>query len=85
MADITLCGGGDCPMKQNCYRYTAEVFGRQDFFGSPPYVSATKQCEYFFSNIEQIRKHAYHLWQTKGSPQEQDKLIWVEAEKEIRK
>jgi hypothetical protein len=24
MADITKCKGTNCPMKQNCYRYTAK-------------------------------------------------------------
>jgi hypothetical protein len=24
MADITMCVGGECPMKKICYRYTAK-------------------------------------------------------------
>jgi hypothetical protein len=45
--DVTLCAGGDCPIKQNCHRFTAVRLGRQDFFGSPPYNFATQSCEYF--------------------------------------
>ncbi len=24
MSDITMCKGGDCPYKNNCYRYTSK-------------------------------------------------------------
>ncbi|TAH19128.1 MAG: DUF2934 domain-containing protein [Cytophagales bacterium] len=85
MLDITLCSGGNCPTKQNCYRHTAEFFGRQDFFGSPPYATTIGHCDYFLSNIEQIRKQAYLIWLAKGSPEGQDEAIWIEAEKEITK
>jgi hypothetical protein len=30
--DVTVCTGGDCPIKENCHRFTAERLGRQDFF-----------------------------------------------------
>ena len=85
MEDITLCSGGNCPLKKNCYRYTAEVFGRQDFFGSIPFDFAVNQCAHFLSNITQIQKAAYLLWKEKGSPQGQDEQIWLEAEKQVVK
>lgn len=38
MADITMCKGGSCPLRLNCYRYTAdfEPLG-QSYFVEPPY------------------------------------------------
>lgn len=85
MEDITLCGGGNCPLKQNCYRYTAEVFGRQDFFGSLPFDFAANECVHFLDNIEQVRKQAYYIWKEKGSPEGQTEAIWAEAERKIIK
>ena len=34
MADITKCVGINCPIRDNCYRYTAEVFNEllQSYF-----------------------------------------------------
>jgi Protein of unknown function (DUF2934) len=85
MEDITLCGGGSCPLKNRCYRYTAEVFGRQDFFGSMPFNSMTNQCDYFFDNSEQIKKQAYLIWLAQGKPEGQEIAHWVQAEEEISK
>lgn len=38
MADITMCTGGYCTMKQTCYRFkaTPNMFG-QAYFKNPPY------------------------------------------------
>ena len=37
MADISMCYGEDCPLKENCYRYKAipNEFRQTMFFGSP--------------------------------------------------
>lgn len=85
MEDIILCGGGNCPLKQNCYRNTAEVFGRQDFFGSLPFDFVANECVHFLTNIEQVRKRAYYIWKEKGSPEGQAEVIWAEAESKIIK
>jgi hypothetical protein len=36
--DITLCPGQNCPIKQNCSRFTDEILGRQDFLAKLPIV-----------------------------------------------
>ncbi len=83
MEDITLCGGGTCPIKSKCYRYTAEVFGRQDFFGSLPFDFAKNLCEHFLENTEQVKKQAYFIWLAQGKPEGQETAHWEEAEKAI--
>ena len=38
MADITKCTGAGCPLKENCYRYTAkETPHWQSYFTTVPY------------------------------------------------
>lgn len=38
MADITMCEGGDCPLKESCYRFRAPKNPyRQAFFVNIPY------------------------------------------------
>jgi hypothetical protein len=33
MADITMCKGQDCPLRESCYRYTAQANPfRQSYF-----------------------------------------------------
>lgn len=44
MPDITLCHGGDCPQKEQCYRFTASPSMRQSYFAEPPHKGAA--CEY---------------------------------------
>lgn len=49
MADITMCFGGGCPMKEQCYRYTAKPDKyRQSYFVGLPYL------QLFFNNGEII-------------------------------
>jgi len=46
MADITKCEGKDCPLKENCYRYTAEPSEySQAYFTEPPIKDG--KCEYY--------------------------------------
>lgn len=49
MADITMCKGNGCPIREQCFRFTAKVnpYG-QSYFGSPPFVD--DNCDYFWSN-----------------------------------
>lgn len=82
--DITLCGGGACPQKNFCYRYTAEVLGRQTFFGAIPYENTTKSCDFFIKNdvyFKEVRERAYSLW--KRGLQRSGKSVehWREAER----
>jgi hypothetical protein len=37
MADITMCPGTDCPVRETCYRFTAKPSEhRQSYFFQPP-------------------------------------------------
>jgi hypothetical protein len=51
MPDITMCMGGDCPLKQDCYRYTAKPSQYlQSYFGEIPYDTEAKECDSFLDN-----------------------------------
>ena len=51
MPDITMCKGGDCPLKETCYRYLAEPSDYQSYWFEPPYYAGT--CEHYWEvNIE---------------------------------
>lgn len=43
--DITMCKGGVCPIRKNCYRFTAKPSERQSYFMEIPYHSG--ECAYF--------------------------------------
>jgi hypothetical protein len=45
MADITMCSGERCPLKQICYRHTAKPSEQQSYFAQSPVLGGT--CEYF--------------------------------------
>jgi hypothetical protein len=49
MPDISMCSGRDCPMKQNCYRFTAKASDYQSFFMNPP-IKEDGTCDYFWNN-----------------------------------
>jgi hypothetical protein len=85
--DITMCGGGDCPIKKLCYRYTAEIEGRQDFFGSIPFDFALNNCEHFWKDAQvdaKIRLRAYQIWESSGRNPHADSVThWQQAEREF--
>ena len=55
MADITMCSGEKCQLKENCYRYTAKPNEfRQAYFMEPPVLGET--CEYFWRTDEPEKK-----------------------------
>jgi hypothetical protein len=44
MADITMCEGKNCPLKESCYRYTAKPNEyRQSYFVNSPVKDG--QCD----------------------------------------
>ena len=48
MPDIRMCQGGDCPLKDNCYRFTATPNEwRQSYFSNTPWEEEEKNCEYY--------------------------------------
>lgn len=83
--DFTMCPGKDCPVRQNCRRFTAKILGRQDFFAQAPYNFTTNSCEYFIRNRAdeaQIRLRAYEIWQKMGCPDGKSVEHWLQAEKD---
>jgi hypothetical protein len=53
MADITKCKGVNCPIKDQCYRYTAKESMRQSYFMESPIKDG--KCEmYWGENAESI-------------------------------
>jgi hypothetical protein len=44
--DISKCKGKDCPLKETCYRYTAESSDYQAYFTEIPYDITTNSCDY---------------------------------------
>lgn len=47
MPDITMCNGGDCPLKETCYRYKATPSEfLQSYFVEVPYDEDKKECTY---------------------------------------
>lgn len=47
MSDIRMCVGGECSLKNMCYRYTAPVNEyQQTYFFNPPIKDG--KCDYFW-------------------------------------
>jgi Protein of unknown function (DUF2934) len=89
MPDLALCPGGDCPLRNRCYRFRAVAYGRQDFFGTPPWSATTGTCD-SFSDIERlmpteetIRVRAYHLWERAGHPEGRASTHWHQARADL--
>lgn len=50
MADISKCYGGECPLKEKCYRFTApENEQWQAFFVFVPFNNELKECDMFYA------------------------------------
>jgi len=50
MADISMCKGDNCKLKEKCYRFTAtreEIW--QSYFLKPP-IDDEGNCEYYWDN-----------------------------------
>lgn len=50
MPDISMCPGGECPMKHSCYRYTATPTPHwQSYFTKPPFTisEGVLSCDYY--------------------------------------
>lgn len=50
MPDIAMCEGGECPVRENCWRYMAPASHWQSYFGTPPYNE--EGCDYFWDMNE---------------------------------
>lgn len=50
MADIAMCLGGECPVKENCWRHMAPASRWQSYLSTPPFDE--DGCEYFWDMNE---------------------------------
>lgn len=52
MADICMCPGGLCSIKESCYRYTALASEYQSMFIEPPFQNKMDgtACGYYWDN-----------------------------------
>jgi hypothetical protein len=51
MPDISMCFGGMCPRKLDCYRHTAKPGVLQIYFHEPPYeFDGAQECDAFIDN-----------------------------------
>ena len=50
MSDITMCSGGNCPMRETCYRYKAEPSEYQSYFTETPYkmIEGKIECDHYW-------------------------------------
>jgi hypothetical protein len=56
MPDITMCEGVDCPLKNDCYRFTASPSEfRQSYFMGIPFKQVDGFC-YEFLPIEVVKE-----------------------------
>lgn len=46
MSDISKCPGTNCPVKENCYRFTAPNSFHQSYFTDPPIKDG--ECDYYW-------------------------------------
>ena len=45
-----MCPGGNCPMRFQCYRYTAIPVENQRHFLLAPYRKNLRSCEHYWNN-----------------------------------
>ena len=89
MPDLTMCPGQGCPLRNRCYRFRAQAFGRQDYFGRLPFDAATGQCDEFWDlarlapSKAQISERAYHLWVDGGRRAGAAEADWQMARAEL--
>ena len=54
MADITMCEGEKCKLKEKCHRFTAKADGfRQSYFMNTP-LNLDGSCNHFWNNKEYL-------------------------------
>jgi hypothetical protein len=49
MSDITKCTNSDCPLKESCYRWTAEAEEHQSYAKWEP---KDGECEEYWDNLK---------------------------------
>lgn len=48
MPDISMCDGGNCPLKEQCYRYPAKPNPQWQSYMKAPLDAARGDCPYFW-------------------------------------
>ena len=48
--DITKCPGGNCPYKEDCYRYTVKPDKWQSYADFSKLIDDGRKCEHFWPN-----------------------------------
>ena len=48
MSDISKCVGANCPLRNNCYRYTASTDGVYQMWGDFQCING--KCDYYWKN-----------------------------------
>lgn len=53
--DITMCKGDNCPLKDQCFRYTAKPSEYQSYFVNTPYKIKNNEfkCNYLWTDNNQ--------------------------------
>jgi len=55
MADITMCTGENCPLKEKCYRYRARPSEKwQSYFVEVPYNHDKEKCDEYWEAIDEM-------------------------------
>ena len=63
MPDISMCVGGNCPMKETCYRYKAKPSDYQSYFTETPFemVEGKIECKYYWEINNKKKNEDNHL------------------------
>ena len=48
MPDICKCQGGDCPIKESCYRFTSKADMLQSYFAVIPFDKEKNECDHYW-------------------------------------
>ena len=55
MPDISLCRNTNCPLRNNCYRFTAKPDEFRQAYGSFTYDYETKSCDHYWARYEEAK------------------------------
>lgn len=71
MTDISKCVGTDCPLKDQCYRYTAPASEHWQAYIAPPYNAEKGDCDMFWLNERMdLQARTANKTSTPSAPQE---------------
>lgn len=53
--DISMCNGGECPLKKSCYRFTTTPSDYQAYCDFSQDLKEEVECKYYWPNEEDGR------------------------------